>query len=54
MDPDVTHPELLQHLFGCGAELLMRLMPDILAGRGRQMAAPQDESRVIHAAKVWG
>ncbi|GLC48684.1 hypothetical protein PLESTB_000125500 [Pleodorina starrii] len=52
VDPDVTAPELLQSLFAEGSRLLLDRLPDVFAGRGQQMAVPQDESQVLHAAKL--
>ncbi|GIM13357.1 hypothetical protein Vretimale_16514 [Volvox reticuliferus] len=51
VDPDVTAPELLQQLFCLGSRLLIEKLPDVFAGRGTQMAVPQDETQVVHAAK---
>ncbi|GLI63252.1 hypothetical protein VaNZ11_006151 [Volvox africanus] len=52
VDPDVTAPELLQQLFRLGGQLLVEKLPDVFAGRGTQMAVSQDETQVVHAAKL--
>ncbi|GFR44726.1 hypothetical protein Agub_g6052 [Astrephomene gubernaculifera] len=52
VDPDVQAPELLSHLFQQGTRLLLRELPEVLAGRGRQRAVEQDESQVLHANKL--
>ncbi|EFJ45234.1 hypothetical protein VOLCADRAFT_106047 [Volvox carteri f. nagariensis] len=52
VDQDDTAPELLQRLFQLGGQLLLQRLPDVWAGRGPQIAVPQDESQVLHAAKL--
>ncbi|GIL58280.1 hypothetical protein Vafri_13359 [Volvox africanus] len=52
VDPNVTAPELLQQLFCLGSQLLVEKLPDVFAGRGTQMAISQDETQVVHAAKL--
>jgi len=52
VDPDVQAPELLQHLFAVGATLLLDSLPAVFQGQGPQLAQPQNEQHVSHAAKV--
>ncbi|KAG2430426.1 hypothetical protein HXX76_009951 [Chlamydomonas incerta] len=52
VDPDIQAPELLTQLFGLGTQLLLDRLPDVWAGRGQQLAVPQDERQVLHAAKL--
>ncbi|KAG2431327.1 hypothetical protein HYH02_013455 [Chlamydomonas schloesseri] len=52
VDPDIQAPELLTQLFGLGTQLLLDRLPDVWAGRGQELAVAQDESKVLHAAKL--
>ncbi len=52
LDPEVQYPELLEQLFRRGVALLLSRLPDVLAGRGPELATPQDPQQVTHAAKV--
>eukprot|EP00955_Chlamydomonas_euryale_P073796 361841-Chlamydomonas_euryale.AAC.2 len=47
-----TAPELLQQLFERGTLLLLQSLPEVLAGRGAELAAAQDEAKVVHADKL--
>jgi hypothetical protein len=52
VDPDLQAPELLGRLFSLGTALLLSRLDDVWAGRGQQLAVPQDEALATHAAKV--
>ena len=52
LDADMQAPELLSLLFQRGAQLLLSRLPEVWEGRGPELAWPQDEAQVLHAAKV--
>eukprot|EP00798_Chlamydomonas_sp_ICE-L_P030780 gene30780-35819_t len=52
VDADVQQPELLAQLFELGADLLLSKLPEVFEGKGEELATPQDESQVLHAAKL--
>ncbi|GAX75937.1 hypothetical protein CEUSTIGMA_g3380.t1 [Chlamydomonas eustigma] len=52
MDPDIMAPELLSQLFRLGTQLLIRNLPAVYEGRGLELATPQDEAAMVHAAKL--
>lgn len=52
LDPNIAAPQLLEHLFQLGTQLLIRKLPDVWADRGPSLAVAQDEAQATHAAKV--
>ena len=52
IDPEIQAPELLAQLFDVGARLLLDKLDNVFQGRGGDLAWPQDESQVVHAAKL--
>lgn len=52
IDPDIQSPQLLEELFSRGTRLLLRSLPQVWTGEAAELAVPQDESAVTHAAKL--
>ena len=52
VDPNIQAPELLSDLFRRGTGLLLDRLPLVWAGRGLEVASPQDEAQATHAAKI--
>ena len=49
---DAQAPELLDTLFTMGTNLLVEKLPDVWSGAGAELAVPQDEEHMTHAAKM--
>lgn len=49
---DAQAPELLDTLFTMGTDLLVESLPAVWSGKAEQLAVPQDDKLMTHAAKM--